>query len=293
MTVGAMSLNSCELLENASSSGLSSDEIVEGLKTALVVGTDTSVTVTSAVNGYFKDEAIQILLPDEADPILEVLNNNYVSDITAAASKLGMTSANVNLQGLVDNVVLSMNRAAEAAAKQAAPIFKSSITSLSITDGLSILNGANPADTSRKKAAAFDSTAATNYLISTTQPQLVSLYSPKIDSVLDIRLSGLSFSTNEAWSTLISGYSQLVTAAQSMLSANQALGAFGVLSSSQKTALQKFTPITTTSLGTYVTDRALDGLFLKVGVQEKSIRKDPWKWISTTVGNILTKVFGS
>jgi len=51
-------------------------------------------------------------------------------------------------------------------------------------------------------------------------------------------------------------------------------------------------PVATTDLGTYVTEKALDGLFYKVSLQEKQIRKDPMKWAKTAVGNILQRVFG-
>ena len=60
--------------------------------------------------------------------------------------------------------------------------------------------------------------------------------------------------------------------------------------------MAQFAPISNVSLGEYVTGKALDGLFLKVGDQEKSIRKDPMKWISKAlndIGDILQKVFGS
>jgi hypothetical protein len=279
--ISLLTMSSCELLDKTSSD----TDIVEGLKTALEVGTDSSVFKTSAINGYFNDAAIKILLPPEANVIEE--NIQYVNQL-APLKALG-----IDLSVLVNNTVKSMNKAAESAAKKAGPIFKTSITDLNITDGLTILNGVNPAS-GTKSSAGFDSTAATNYLISTTRDALVEAYAEPIDAELDKDL-GLGFSSNDAWSTMTVNYNKIATTAKATLDADAILGIFGVLSNDQKTMLRKFQPITQTSLGVYVTGKALDGLFLKVGDQERSIRRDPWKWISKIagdVGDILTKVFG-
>jgi len=271
-------LSSCDLLDNNSTSGLSNEDIVNGLKTALQVGTDSSVFITSKTDGYFKDAVIKILLPPEAN-IIET-NIQYVSQLQV------LKVLNIDLQSLVNNTVKSMNRAAESASKQAGPIFKNSISALSITDGLKILNGENP---TLKSTASFDSVAATHYLVSTTQNDLITAYKKPIDGELDKDL-GLGFSTNQSWTTLVTNYNHIADVASQTLTAD-ALIPF--LSQSQRDMLKNFVPITQTSLGTYVTTKALDGLFLKVGDQERSIRRDPWKWLTTTVGTILTKVFGS
>ena len=115
---------------------LTTDEVIEGLKTALLVGTDSSVSVTSALNGYYGDPDLKILLPEAANVIPSNFSNIGLLD------KLGLTN-------LMDNVVLSINRAAETAASDAGPIFTESITSLSISDGWDILNGTNPAATKK------------------------------------------------------------------------------------------------------------------------------------------------
>jgi hypothetical protein len=282
LLVGATMLSSCDLLKNATDSSLSNDDIVNGLKTALKVGADSSVSITSAVNGYAKDAAIKILLPPEAKVITD--NVAYVDQLPA------LKATGIDLGSYVDKAVLSMNRAAESAAKDAAPILKNSITSLSITDGLTILQGKNPATgtTTKSTSASFDSTAATNYLVSTTRSQLVTAYATPINTELDKDL-GLGISSNAAWKALVTNYNILANAASTALAAD----IFNLIPSDQKAILQKFTPITQTTLGEYVTGKALDGLFIKVGDQERSIRKDPWKWITSTIGDILTKVFGS
>lgn len=266
---------SCDKIDNGG--GLSDSEIVEGLKTALQVGTDSAVKITSVVDGYFKDQAIKILLPPEA----KVITDN-VATIDKYSSELGVT-----LTPYVNNAVHAMNRAAEYAADSAKPILKNAITSLSITDGLSILNGTNPASSGKKRATAFDSTAATNYMKSTTYTSLVRAYKTPVDGELNKDL-GLGFSTNQAWSGLTSAYNQAADAAALILSAD----ILNLLPADKKTSLQAIKPIQDITLGQYVTEKALDGLFLKVGNQERSIRRDPWQWISDTVGSILQKVFG-
>lgn len=238
--------------QNTASTPLSSSEIVEGLKTALGVGTDSSVSVTSSLNGFYKDEAIKILLPPEA----EVLYENKDHALLKATG----------LDKKIEEAVLALNRAAEDAASEAGPIFKEAIVSMSITDGLSILKGKNPADPS--SGSAFDSTAATAYLESTTLNQLENAFSPVVNTSLDKKLVG-NYSPNQIWNTLTSSYNSV------------ARSSFGVLK-----------PVNNTDLGQYVTQKALDGIFLKVAEEEIKIRRDPLAWASTSVGNILKRVFG-
>jgi hypothetical protein len=244
-----LGLTSCDLLNSDSS--LTEGEVIEGLKTALQVGTDSSVAVLSANNGYFSDAAVKILLPEEA------------STITTYAEQLGIGD-------LVDNAVLSINRAAEDAAPEAKTIFVDAITNLSISDAWDILNGTNPASTT-KSTDAFDSTAATQYLRSTTYSALVSAFSPKIDNSLAKPLVG-SYSTTEIWSSVTTPYN---TFAESFAGQLLSLETVNV------------------DLGEYVTEKALDGLFYKVGVAEREIRRDPLRWAASTIGDILKKVFGS
>jgi len=252
-------LNSCELLNNTDE-GLSTEEVIEGLKTALIVGTDTTVVKTSAVDGYYGDPLLRIPLPEEADIIVNNLDNPILST-------LGLTEA---IEQKLDDVVLSINRAAEDAASDAGPIFKYAINSLTIEDAWDILNGINPA--SGTKADEFDSTAATAYLKSTCYDPLMEAFSPYINSALDKDISVLGFSANDAWTSLTSLYNQ---------AANSALDIFDNLK-----------PVNT-DIGEYTLGKALDGLFLKVGEEEVKIRLDPWAWASETVGKILTKVFGN
>ena len=242
---------SCELLP-VKDDNLSSDDIVTGLKTALEVGTDSSVFITSAVNGYMNDQAIKILLPEEAQIIADNIEK-------VPGGKI-----------LLDHVILLINRSAEDAAKSAGPILKNAITSLSISEGLSILNGKNPV-TRQKSGVDFDSTAATNYLIGTTYDELATAFSAPINASLDKPLLG-NLTTNKAWSDLTNAYNNVVDL--------DIINLFG---------LHKVT----VTLSQHVTQKALNGLFLKIGEQEVHIRRNPWKWVTDAVGDILTKVFGN
>jgi hypothetical protein len=253
--------NSCEFLNEEGSDELTVEEVIEGLKTALIVGTDTSVTKTSAVDGYYGDPLIKIPLPDEAKVITDALEEYDLFET------LGLRDL---IENKLDDVILSINRAAEDAASDAGPIFKNAITSLTISDAWDILNGINPA--SNKKETGFDSTAATAYLRSTTYDALIDAFSPCINTALDKDISVLGFSANDAWNTLTSYYNQ---------AANSVLGILAGLE-----------PVNT-DIGEFTVGKALDGLFLKVGEEEIKIRRDPWAWANETVGKILTRVFGN
>lgn len=212
----------------------SKTEIVKGLKEALKVGTDTAVNRLSVVDGYYKDEMVKILLPEEANVIID-----NISKIPGG-------------KDMVKDVVLGINRAAEDAAKDAAPIFKNSITSMNISDALGILNG--------------EDDAATQYLKKTTYTQLYDLYKPKITTSINKDLVG-DVSTKEAWDDLTGAWNKF---AKSMI------GKMG-----------GYKPVNV-DLDDYLTRKALDGLFIKIAEQEKQIRKDP----VARVTDILKKVFG-
>jgi len=253
---------SCDLFNQDDTKTIvpTSDEIVQGLKKALELGTDSSSTKLSALNGYFTDQAVKILLPPEASSLIDKVKGNEV--FTA-----------LGLDKKVDNVVLSINRAAEFAATKAKPIFSDAITNLSITDGLSILNGQVPSSTkSSSETSSFDSLAATHYLKQQTFTQLTTAFSDPINAALDQNISELGFSANQAWNTLTGAYNGGVEKYNLVAS---------LAGNSQLTKID-------VNLATYCTQKALDGLFLKVGDQEKQIRKNPYEWAV----DIITKVFG-
>ena len=130
---------------------LSNEDIISGLKEALRVGTDSSSKKLSKLDGFFADAAIKILMPEEAKKVEKTLRN------------LGMGK-------IVDRAVLSMNRAAEDAAKGVGSIFWNSIKQMSISDGLQILKGGD--------------FAATDYLKKTTTAELTQKFRPVIEGSL-------------------------------------------------------------------------------------------------------------
>src|ERR1700741_3981258 len=97
-------------------------EIGSALKQALEQGTAKSTSLLSAVNGYFGNPAVKIVFPPEAQKAEKVLRG-------------------MGLNKLCDNVILSLNRAAENAAKDAEPIFLDAIKKMSINDVSNILLG--------------------------------------------------------------------------------------------------------------------------------------------------------
>ena len=132
--------------------GLSTDDIAAGLKEALSKGVDSGTKKLSAVDGFFKDAAIKILMPPEAQKVEKTLRN-------------------FGLGKQVDDAVLSMNRAAEDAAKSAAPIFLDAIKQMSFNDAVGILQGGD--------------SAATQYLRTKTSTSLTEAFRPVIEKSLE------------------------------------------------------------------------------------------------------------
>ena len=272
-----ISVFSCELLEDVED-GLSTEEVVEGLKTALEIGTDTATSVLGLSGGYLDDLTVKIPLPDEAVAVQNLIKSN---------STLNSVATSIGLHDKFDNVVIAVNHAAEKAAKEAAPIFKKSITNLTVEEGWDILNGIVPGGDQvsyitdlLKSSDDFDSTAATKYFKNETFDPLVGLYSPKIDTALDQDIEGLNITAYEAWNSLTSTYNTFLSNA--------------VVQTTLTTAAFLGSPINlpgeiNTDIGEFCTIKALNGLFLKVGNEEKKIRKDPYKWAV----DIIQKVFGS
>lgn len=184
-------LCSCEDVGNtlkdlALADELTEAEIIEGLKEALVVGTDTSTSILGATNGFLKDEAVKILLPEEAQPVFDNME------------KLKLT---VVIQPLIDQTIESINRAAEesAALDSTKAIFKDAVTTMTITDAWGILNG--------------EDTAATHYLKDKTYSRLVTNFSGIIAPVLNKNLiAGVDLSTEELYAKMINTYNSYVQA---------------------------------------------------------------------------------
>lgn len=161
------------VLSNVLGSGtgsLSTDEIAAGLKEALSVGAEKAGSSLSALNGYFGNAAIKILMPDEAKKAEEKLRA-------------------IGLGKQVDEAILSMNRAAEDAAKSAAPIFVNAIKQMSIKDAANILKGGD--------------FAATNYLKDKTTTSLTEAFRPVIEKSLE------KVDATKYWNTVVTAYNKV------------------------------------------------------------------------------------
>lgn len=122
-------------------------KLASGLKEALKVGTENTVAQTGKSDGYLKNEAIKILLP----------------------GKLQMVEKGLQMAGkgnMIDDLVTGMNRAAEAAAPKAKPIFGDAILEMTFDDARKIFSGGD--------------TAATDYFKSKTSEKLTTAFKPVI-----------------------------------------------------------------------------------------------------------------
>lgn len=154
----------------SSGNNLSNTQVVSGLKEALRIGANNAAGRLSVTDGFFRNAAVKILMPPEVQQVERTLRS-------------------VGMGSVVDKAILSMNRAAEDAAKQAAPIFVNAITSMSLQDGFSILNGGN--------------NAATNFLKGRTTPALTTAFRPVINRSLD------KVGATSMWNTVFSTYNRL------------------------------------------------------------------------------------
>jgi hypothetical protein len=155
---------------NQGTGGLSEKDAVAGIREALVKGTGASVALVSKLDGYFSNPEIKIPFPEDAKTIESKLR------------AIGMGSE-------VDKVILTINRAAEDAAKSAQPIFVNAITAMNVSDGIQIVRGKND--------------AATQYLARTTTPELRAKFTPVIKSSLD------KVDATRLWTELITAYNQI------------------------------------------------------------------------------------
>jgi len=201
--------------------GLSEDEIINGLKQALEVGTSNAVTTVSKTDGYFKNPKIRIPLPENVMKVEKLLR----------ATGFG---------NQVDEFELSINRAAERAAPEAKTIFWDAIKQMSFTDAREILNGPD--------------NAATLYFQDKTSDRLQEIFKPI---------------THQAMSEVgVTRYYQSID---------------------EKMKTIPFADQMSFDLDQYVTDKALNGLYLMLAEEEKKIRDDP----AARVTNLLKKVFGN
>jgi hypothetical protein len=133
-------------------SGLAESDLVAGLKEALAVGTRAAVQLVSQIDGYFANEAIKILMPEQIRTVAETLGR-------------------IGFQKQVDEFVLSMNRAAEKAAPAALDIFVEAVKAMTFEDAKNILSG--------------EETAATDYFQSKTSEKIYTAFRPIVSASME------------------------------------------------------------------------------------------------------------
>jgi len=156
--VGCMACTSAQINQAISDANkmmekpLTTAEVGEGLKEALVNGISKGADLVSKTDGYFKNPEIKIPFPPDVKKVEDRLRQ-------------------IGLGGEVDKFVMTLNRGAEDAAKEAKPIFIAAIKQMTIEDAWAILKG--------------EPDAATQYLKRTTSPLLKEKFKPVIQASLD------------------------------------------------------------------------------------------------------------
>lgn len=200
---------------------LSNADAVSGLKQALTDGSAAAVKMLGQDNGYFGNAKVKIPLPPN------------LQKIESGLRVMGMKKQ-------ADELVLSMNRAAEAAAPEAKQLLVDAVKKMSVQDAKAILTGGD--------------TAATDYFRRTTQEQLTQRFLPIVKKSTD-----------------------RVGLAQQYNSFAGQGASLGLVKKDDAT------------IETYVTRKALDGLYLMIAEQEKAFRQNP---VGAT-SDIVKKVFGA
>lgn len=153
-----------------SQSALSKNEVVSGLKEALVLGVTNATGLASQLNGFYKNPEIFIPFPPEAIQVKTMVER-------------------IGLKRQVDKFVMTLNRAAEESAKKAAPIFLKAVKGLTIEDGFQILSGPND--------------AATAYLRRKTSRPLTAAFRPVVrDAMAKVEVT-------KYWNPIVSQYNRI------------------------------------------------------------------------------------
>jgi hypothetical protein len=166
----AQFLKDAKKLLNSKSKSLTEKDAADGIREALVKGTDESVKLVSVLNGYWANPEIKIPFPSEA------------REMESKLRSIGMGKK-------VDEFNESMNRAAEKAANEAKTVFIAAIQGMTVRDAINIVKGAN--------------NAATMYLKNTTSPELKEKFKPIIKTSLD------NVNATRYWSDLITIYNRI------------------------------------------------------------------------------------
>lgn len=194
-------------------------DIASGLREALDKGVTNQVSKLTALDGFYKNEAVKIIMPAELQKVDKTLR------------KLGMSS-------LADDGIRALNRAAEDAVKESTPIFVSAIKNINFSDAKNILMG--------------NENAATTYLQNATTKDLYIKFSPVVKQSIG------KVGADVIWANIITKYNAIPL-------------------------VNKVNP----DITDYVTNKALEGVFKMITVEEKNIRTN----LSSRTSNLLQQVF--
>tara|TARA_R110000737_G_scaffold331537_1_gene347853 strand:- start:1005 stop:1691 length:687 start_codon:yes stop_codon:yes gene_type:complete len=157
-------------LPGSTNSVLSNEAIANGLKEALDQGIEKQVSKLTQTDGFYKNELVKILLPEDLQ-------------------KVDKTLRDIGLGNLADEGLKVLNRAAEDAVSEATPIFVNAVKEMSFTDAKDILLGSN--------------NAATTYLETKTNTELYAKFNPVISN------SFKKVGADKIWSSIITKYNAI------------------------------------------------------------------------------------
>lgn len=149
---------------------IGNDEIANGLKEALNMGIDKQVSKLTQTDGFFGNELVKIMLPEELQ-------------------KVDKTLRDIGLSSLADEGLKILNRAAEDAVSEATPIFVNAVKGMTFNDAKNILLGSD--------------TAATVYLTNATQTELYNKFNPVIKNSFE------KVGADRIWNNLITRYNNI------------------------------------------------------------------------------------
>ena len=225
LSLAVFSLFSCAEMQQVldqlpqGTTGISQIEIGNGLKEALNNGISKQVSKLTATDGFFKNQAVKILLPEELQVVDKKLRQ-------------------IGLSSLADEGLKVINRAAEDAVKEATPIFVDAVKQMTFNDAKNILMG--------------NENSATTYLQNTTSTALYAKFNPMIKS------SFTKVGADKVWSNIITKYNSIPL-------------------------VKKVNP----DLTDYTTNKAMEGVFKMIAVEEKDIRTN----LASRSSDLLKKVF--
>ncbi len=229
-----------EIVETMTGGVLSTDLITKAFKQALKIGVNKAVDTLGEKDGFMSNAAVRIPLPPPFSQMESMIRAAGGGD-------------------MIDEFILSMNRAAARAAPQTAGIFVTSIDDMSFNDAADILM--------------MDGNPATDYFKRHTREDLKKLITPIIIKEMK---------TNEVYKY----YDALKKVADPMVKTFAKMSNF--MGMAEKLHIKKYIPQDSVNIEEYVTDHTIDAIFFMIGQSEKMIRTNP---VHQTTSE-LRKVFG-